>query len=94
MHYFIDAESWDDYFPEGETENPLPETYDPQKRPVSLERGGPWQYVETDWAALDVTDEEFGGDGPLGNRMRSRNSAISSSAIERLKPLFPRLSRT
>lgn len=66
MHYFIDAESWDDYFPEGETENPLPETYYPQKRPVSLERGGPWQYVETDWAALDVTDEEFGGDWSVG----------------------------
>ena len=29
---------------------------------MSLPRGGPWQYVETDWAALDVTDEEFGGD--------------------------------
>jgi arylsulfatase A-like enzyme len=62
LHYFIDAKSWDEYFPKAASENPFPETYHPQKRPVSLERGGPWQYVETDWAALDVTDEEFGGD--------------------------------
>jgi arylsulfatase A-like enzyme/acetyl esterase/lipase len=62
LHYFIDAKSWDDYFPKLETENPLPETYYPPKRPVSLPRGGPWQYVETDWAALDVSDEVFGGD--------------------------------
>jgi arylsulfatase A-like enzyme len=62
LHYFIDAKSWDEYFPKAASENPFPETYHPQKRPVNLERGGPWQYVETDWAALDVTDEEFGGD--------------------------------
>ncbi len=62
LHYFIDAKSWDDYFPKPESENPLPETYYPPKRPVSLSRGGPWQYIETDWAALDVSDEEFGGD--------------------------------
>jgi arylsulfatase A-like enzyme len=62
LHYFIDAKSWDEYFPKAALENPFPETYYPKKRPVSLERGGPWQYVETDWAALDVTDEEFGGD--------------------------------
>ncbi len=62
LHYFIDARSWDAYFPKAETENPFPDTYYPKKRPVSLERGGPWQYVETDWAALDVSDEEFGGD--------------------------------
>ncbi|MFY8200142.1 MAG: sulfatase, partial [Pirellula staleyi] len=62
LHYFIDAKSWDKYFPKAESENPFPETFYPKKRPVSLERGGPWQYVETDWAALDVTDEEFGGD--------------------------------
>jgi len=24
--------------------------------------GGSWQYIETDWGPLDVTDEEFGGD--------------------------------
>lgn len=62
LHYFIDARSWDEYFPEKETENPFPRTLYPEKRPVSLPRGGPWQYVETDWAALDATDEEFGGD--------------------------------
>lgn len=62
LHYFIDANSWDEYFPEASSENPLPETFCPKVRPVSLPVGGPWQYVETDWAALDVTDEEFGGD--------------------------------
>ena len=62
LHYFIDAKSWDEYYPKAETENPFPETFYPEERPVSLPRGGPWQYVETDWAALDVTDEEFGGD--------------------------------
>ncbi len=62
LHYFIDADSWDEYFPEAASENPFPKTYYPQKRPVNLSRGGPWQYVETDWAALDVTEEEFGGD--------------------------------
>jgi len=62
LHYFIDARSWDEYFPDKEKENPFPKTFYPKKRPVSLPRGGPWQYVETDWAALDVTDEEFGGD--------------------------------
>jgi arylsulfatase A-like enzyme len=62
LHYFIDAKSWDEYFPKAESENPFPDTYYPKQRPVNLVRGGPWQYVETDWAALDVTDEEFGGD--------------------------------
>ncbi len=62
LHYFIDAKSWDEYFPKAESENPFPETFYPPVRPVNLKRGGPWQYVETDWAALDVTDEEFGGD--------------------------------
>jgi len=62
LHYFIDAPSWDDYFPAKETENPFPRTLYPDKRPVNLPRGGPWQYVETDWAGLDATDEEFGGD--------------------------------
>ena len=62
LHYFIDARSWNEYFPAKETENPFPDTFYPKKRPVSLPRGGPWQYVETDWAALDVSDEEFGGD--------------------------------
>ncbi|MGE0143029.1 MAG: sulfatase-like hydrolase/transferase [Planctomycetota bacterium] len=62
LHYFIDAHSWDEYFPPKEKENPFPRTLDPANRPVSLPRGGPWQYVETDWAALQATDEEFGGD--------------------------------
>ena len=62
LHYFIDAPSWDHYFPPKETEDPFPRTFYPEQRPVNLPRGGPWQYVETDWAALDVTDEEFGGD--------------------------------
>ena len=62
LHYFIDAPSWDAYFPAKETEDPFPRTFYPKVRPVNLPRGGPWQYVETDWAALDVTDEEFGGD--------------------------------
>ncbi|MCR9201475.1 MAG: sulfatase-like hydrolase/transferase [Planctomycetaceae bacterium] len=62
LHYFIDAASWDTYFPEAESENPFPKTHYPKPRPVSLPVGGPWQYVETDWAALDVTDEQYGGD--------------------------------
>ena len=62
LHYFIDAPSWDEYFPSKETENPFPRTLYPEERPVSLPTGGPWQYVETDWGGLDVTDEEFGGD--------------------------------
>lgn len=62
LHYFIDAKSWDTYFPKAASENPLPKTFYPSERPVNLPRGGPWQYVETDWSALDVTDEEFGGD--------------------------------
>jgi arylsulfatase A-like enzyme len=62
LHYVIDPPSWDDYFPDKAKDNPFPRTFDPAKRPVSLPVGGPWQYRETDWAALDVTDEEFGGD--------------------------------
>ncbi len=62
LHYFIDAHSWDDYYPAKETENPFPRTLYPKQRPVSLPRGGPWQYVETDWGPLHATDEEFGGD--------------------------------
>lgn len=62
LHYIIDPPSWDEYFPEKEMDNPFPRTFYPKQRPVSLPVGGPWQYVETDWAALDVTDEEFGGD--------------------------------
>ena len=62
LHYVIDARSWDDYFPSAETESPFPRTLYPDKRPLSLPRGGPWQYIETDWGPLEATDEEFGGD--------------------------------
>ena len=62
LHYVIDAESWDDYFPKKETEMPIPETLYPEKRPLNLPIGGPWQYIETDWGPLEATDEEFGGD--------------------------------
>ena len=62
LHYFTDAASWDDYFPDKETENPFPPTKYPDQRPVSLPRGGDWQYIETDWGPLNVTDQEFGGD--------------------------------
>ena len=82
LHYFIDAKSWDDYLPKPESENPLPQSFDPPQRPVSLPRGGPWQYVETDWAALDVSDEQFGGDwsvsGWIGDQLRKTHD----------KPLF------
>jgi len=62
LHYVIDPQSWDDYFPDKAKDDPFPRTFYPKRRPVSLPRAGDWQYVETDWAALDVTDEEFGGD--------------------------------
>ncbi|MDG2125920.1 MAG: sulfatase-like hydrolase/transferase [Verrucomicrobiales bacterium] len=65
LHYFIDAGSWDEYYPAKETENPFPPHIDWGKRPKSLPRGGPWQYVETDWHAFDVTDDEFGGDAKV-----------------------------
>ena len=38
LHYFTDARSWDTYFPDASTENPIPETLYPAKRPVSLPR--------------------------------------------------------
>ena len=62
LHYFIEPASWDEYFPKKESDNPFPRTLYPEQRPLSLPRGGPWQYVETDWGPLDATDEEFGGD--------------------------------
>ncbi len=62
LHYVIDADSWNDYFPEAKSENPFPRTMYPKNRPVSLSRKGDWQYVESDWAALDVSDEAYGGD--------------------------------
>lgn len=62
LHYVIDPKSWADYFPDKEKDNPFPRTFYPKQRPVNLPRAGDWQYVETDWAALDVTNEQFGGD--------------------------------
>ncbi|WP_395748729.1 sulfatase-like hydrolase/transferase [Prosthecobacter sp.] len=62
LHYIIDPKSWDEYFPEKAKDNPFPRTFDPPKRPISLPVGGPWQYVETDWGELDISDQEFGGD--------------------------------
>lgn len=62
LHYVIDPQSWDDYFPAKENDNPFPRTFQPAHRPVHLPRAGNWQYIETDWASIDVTDEEYGGD--------------------------------
>ncbi|MGJ8656043.1 MAG: sulfatase [Akkermansiaceae bacterium] len=62
FHYFTDARSWDEYFPEKSTEMPLPYTLYPETRPLTLRRAGPWQYVETDWGPLETTDKDFGGD--------------------------------
>ena len=62
LHYFIDAQSWDEYYPAKEREDPFPRTLYPETRPLSLPRGGNWQYVETDWGPLDATEEEYGGD--------------------------------
>lgn len=76
LHYFIDAPSWDEYFPKKESENPLPKTLGPPKRPLSLPRGGPWQYYETDWGPIDATDKEYGGDYSVaewvGNRLSEK----------------------
>lgn len=77
LHYFIDARSWDEYFPPKETEDPFPRTLYPEQRPVNLPIGGPWQYRETDWGPLDATDEEFGGDWLvskwIGDQLRKRH---------------------
>ena len=62
LHYFIDAPSWDDYYPDKTKENPFPAHLPWGARPKSLPRAGDWQYVETDWGAYDVSDEKFGGD--------------------------------
>jgi len=82
LHYFIDAPSWDTYFPAKKTENPFPRTLYPKTRPVNLPRGGPWQYVETDWGELDATDEEFGGDWLVSKWIGEQLSE------ERDKPFF------
>ena len=72
LHYFIDAASWNSYFPKKETENPFPRTLYPETRPLSLPRGGAWQYVETDWGPLEATDEEFGGDYLVTNWVKQQ----------------------
>lgn len=72
LHYFIDAESWDEYYPAKETENPFPPHMPWGERPKSLPRGGPWQYVETDWHAFDVTDDEFGGDAKVADYVSAK----------------------
>lgn len=82
LHYFIDAQSWDEYYPDKATENPFPETYYPEDRPVSLPRAGAWQYVETDWGAMPVSDEEFGGDWAVSEWVGAQ------LAKKREKPFF------
>ncbi len=62
LHYFIDARSWDEYYPDKNGEDPFPPHVPWGARPKSLPRAGEWQYVETDWASFDVSDEQFGGD--------------------------------
>lgn len=62
LHYFIDARSWDTYFPPKEKENPFPAGYEPDHRPVSIKPAGPWMYTDTDWGAMPVDDKQFGGD--------------------------------
>ena len=39
LHYIIDAQSWDTYYPKKETENPFPPHIPWGKRPKSLPRG-------------------------------------------------------
>ncbi len=82
LHYFIDARSWDEYYPEKETENPFPPHVPWGKRPKSLPRGGPWQYVETDWHAFDVTDDEFGGDAKVADWVSAK------LMVQQDKPFF------
>ena len=82
LHYFIDARSWDEYFPRRETENPFPPHIAWGKRPKNLPRGGNWQYGETDWAAFDVSDEEFGGDFLVTQWVNKQ------LAVEHEKPFF------
>jgi arylsulfatase A-like enzyme len=94
LHYIIDPPSWDDYFPAKAKDNPFPHTFYPEKRPVNLPRAGDWQYVETDWAALDVTDEQFGGDWAvtkwIGEQLNAQKVASALAEDDgskmRLKP--------
>ncbi len=61
LHYFVDADSWDEYFPAKALENPFPETHNPPTRPVSLPFEK-WMYADADWGRLDLDDEAYGGD--------------------------------
>lgn len=76
LHYFTDAQSWDEYYPKKESERPIPWTLYPEKRPVSLKKGGAWQYVETDWGPLKTSDKAFGGDYSVsewvGKKLRTK----------------------
>lgn len=62
LHYFIDAPSWDEYFPDKSTENPFPRTLYPDQRPVGLPRGGDWQYggdyLVTQWIAEQLVRQQ------------------------------------
>ncbi len=48
LHYFIDADSWDEYFPDAKSENPLPRNVLPRassrqpaaRRPLAIRRNG------------------------------------------------------
>ena len=82
LHYFIDARSWDEYFPKAESENPFPRTLYPEKRPLSLPRGGPWQYIETDWGPLKANDQQYGGDYLVADWISKK------LAVKHEKPFF------
>jgi arylsulfatase A-like enzyme len=82
LHYFIDAPSWDDYFPEAAGEQPLPRTLYPERRPLGLPVGGPWQYVETDWGPLPADLQQYGGDYLVARWVADQLKA------ERDRPLF------
>ncbi len=63
LHYVIDPQSWDQYFPTKEKDNPFPRTFNPAKRPVSLPRAGNWQYVRRTgrrWKFLMKNTAEIG----------------------------------
>ena len=63
LHYIIDPPSWDDYLPGKGKDDPfLCGMFEPVEAAVKSAPGRSWADVDTDWAALDVTDEQFGGD--------------------------------
>ena len=78
LHYFIDARSWDEYYPKKETENPFPPTFYPPKkdRPINFPYEK-WMYVEADWMELPVDDKTFGGDYSVsewvGKKLRQKH---------------------